>query len=122
MQSTNHMAQLEEKLSWKRPTGLCNGPISQHSEKKLKDGESGCGWLYSTKTPNQRKIVRKTQKDDTVLKKTIKRILKPKYKLSGEVVFTFSWPGESNRPSSLPSITPLQQTLKNIDDTKMINV
>jgi len=29
--------------------------------------------------------------------------------ISGEV--TFSWPGESNRPSSLPSITTLQQTL-----------
>jgi len=26
--------------------------------------------------------------------------------------FAFSWPGESKRPSSLPSITPLQQTLK----------
>jgi len=32
------------------------------------DSESGCGWLYSTKTLNQRKILRKTQKDDTVLK------------------------------------------------------
>jgi len=30
--------------------------------------------------------------------------------------FTFSCPGESNRPSSLPSITPLQQTLGNIDN------
>jgi len=36
-----------------------------------------------TKTPNQWKILRKTQKDDTLLKKTIKTILKPKYKLSG---------------------------------------
>jgi len=39
-------------------------------------------------------------------------MLKPKNKLCGEVVFRFSWPGESNRPSSLPSITPLQQILK----------
>jgi len=27
------------------------------------------------------------------------------------VVFTFSWPGKSNRSSSPPSITPLHQTL-----------
>jgi len=47
-------------------------------------------------------VVRKyseTRKMTTPYKKTI----------SGEV--TFSWSGESNRPSSLPSITPLQQTL-----------
>jgi len=41
----------------------------------------------------------------------IKRILKPKYKLCGGLVFTFSWPGDSNRPSHLPLVTPLQQTL-----------
>ena len=50
-----------------------------------------------TRTPNQRKILRKTQKDDTYWKAT-KRILKPKYKISRALVFTFSWPGESNRP------------------------
>jgi len=36
---------------------------------------------------------------------------KTKDKLSGGLVFTFSWPVESNRPSSLPPVTPLQQTL-----------
>jgi len=45
------------------------GPTSQHSEKNLRnDGESGCGWLCSTKTPNQQKVFKKKQKDDTVLK------------------------------------------------------
>ena len=51
--------------------------------------------------PNQRKILRKTQKDDNLLK--TKRRLKPKYKLGGGMVFTFSRPGESNHPSSLQS-------------------
>ena len=37
--------------------------------------------------------LRKTQKDDNQLK--TKRILKPKYKLSEVLFFTFSWPGES---------------------------
>jgi len=32
------------------------------------DGESGCGWLYSIKAPNQLKVLRKKQKDDTALK------------------------------------------------------
>jgi len=64
----------------------------------------------SIKKTNQRKILQKTQKDHTILK-PIKRILNPKYKLCGG--FTFSWPWESNRPSSLPSIAPLQQTLYN---------
>jgi len=52
--------------------------------------------------------LRKMQKDN--LLKT-KRILKPKDKLSGGPVFTFSWPVESNHPSSLPPVAPLQQTL-----------
>jgi len=33
----------------------------------------------------------------------------------GGAIFIISWPGKSNRPSSFPSIIPLQQTLKNID-------
>jgi len=49
----------------------------------------------------------------TTYLKPIKTILKPKYKLSGGLVFTFSWPGESSHPSFLPSArpTPIQQTL-----------
>jgi len=55
----NYRFELEEKISWKSPTGLCKRPTSQHSEKNLRnDGESGYGWLYSTKTPNQRKYKR----------------------------------------------------------------
>ena len=50
----------------------------------------------------------KTQKDDNLLK--TKRILKAKYKPSGGLVFTFSWPGESYRPSSF-SVIQLQETL-----------
>jgi len=41
-----------------------------------------------TKTPIQRKILRKTKKGDNLLK--TKRILKPKYKLNGDLGFTFS--------------------------------
>ena len=29
---------------------------------------------------------------------------------SGDLDFTFSWPADSNRPSSIPPVTPLQQT------------
>jgi len=64
-----------------------------------------------TKSPNQRKILRKKQKDDNLLKSNIKRLQKPKHKLSGGLVLTFSWPGESNLSSSLPSGASLQQTL-----------
>jgi len=63
------------------------------------------------KSLNQRKILRKKQKDVNLLKSNIKRIQKPKYMLSGGLVFTFSWPGESNLSFSLPSGTSLQQTL-----------
>ena len=63
----------------------------------------------NTRTPNQRKISEKRKKTTTYWK-PIKKILKPKYKLSGGLIFTFSLPGESNRPSSLMSVTPLQQT------------
>jgi len=51
----------------------------------------------------------KNKKDDNLLK--TKGILKSKYKLSGGLVFTFSWPEESYRLSSLFSATHLQQTL-----------
>jgi len=51
-----------------------------------------------TRNPNQRKILLKMQKDGNLLK-TIKRILKLKYKLSEGLVSTFTWPGESNHPS-----------------------
>jgi len=72
-----------------------------------------------TKTPSQMTILKlqvngkysKKRKKTTTGWKPIKRILKPKYKLSGDPVYTFSWPGESNRLSSLSSVTPLQQTL-----------
>jgi len=33
------------------------------------------------------------------------------YKQSVGLVFAFNWPAESNRPSSHPSVTPLQQAL-----------
>ena len=101
VQSTNQWRnqrfKLEEKLSWKIPTDLCKRPTSQHSEKKnlRNEGESRCGWLYNTKTPNQRKMLRKTQKEDTVLKIT-------KYELRGGAVFAFSWPGSQVAP--LPSV------------------
>jgi len=62
-----------------------------------------------TKTQINGKYSKKRKKTSTCWK-PIKRILKQKYKLSGGPVFTFSWPGESNRPSSLSSVTPLQQT------------
>jgi len=45
-----------------------------------------------------RKYSEKRKKTTTYWKPN-KRKLKPKYKLSGGLVFTFSWPGESNRPS-----------------------
>jgi len=51
-----------------------------------------------TKTLNHRKILRKTQKT-TLLKN--KKILKPKYELSGGPIFTFSLPGGVIRPSAL---------------------
>jgi len=57
-----------------------------------------------TKTLNHRKIIRKTYKNNNLLK--TKRMLKPKYKLSGRPVFTFSLPGE-NFPTLPPSVTPL---------------
>jgi len=44
-----------------------------------------------TKTLNHRKTFRQTQTKNNLLK--TKRILKPKYKLSGGPVFTFSLPG-----------------------------
>jgi len=54
-----------------------------------------------TKTPNQRKIIRKTQKERQPTKTQLKEYY-DRNKLSGGLVFTFVWPGESNRPSSLP--------------------
>jgi len=50
------------------------------------------------------------QKDDNLLK-TNKRILKPKYKLSGSLVFTFSLPGELKLSVFRHITIPLQQTL-----------
>jgi len=44
--------------------------------------------------------------------KNIKTKIIIKYTLSGGLFFTFSWPAESNRSSTLPSVTPLQQTLR----------
>ena len=41
----------------------------------------------------------KTEKDDNLLE--TKEIIKPKCKLRGDLVFSFSWPVESNQPSSL---------------------
>jgi len=56
------------------------------------------------KTLNHRKILRKAQKIKNLLK--IKRILKPKYKLSGGPVFTISLPGLGwGRLAPLPSVT-----------------
>jgi len=60
-----------------------------------------------TKTLYHRKLFRKTQKSNNLLK--TKRILKPKYKLSGEQVFTFSLPGGQFVPLA-PSATPLAVT------------
>ena len=52
-----------------------------------------------TKTLNHRKIVRKMQKYRNLLKTNI--ILKPKYKLSGDLIFTFSLPVGAIHPSLL---------------------
>jgi len=49
-----------------------------------------------TKTVNHRKIIRKAHKNNNLL--ATKRMLKPKYKLSGRPVFAFSLPGPI-RPS-----------------------
>jgi len=51
----------------------------------------------------------KISEKDNLLK--TKRILKSKDKVGGGLVFTFSWPAEPNRPSSLPPAPLLQQTL-----------
>ena len=50
-----------------------------------------------TKTLNHRIILRKTQKDNNLLK--TKRMPKPKCKLNGVPVFTFSLPGRRFCPS-----------------------
>jgi len=63
-----------------------------------------------TKTPNQRKILRRTKKKITYYK--LKIILKPKYMLSGCPFFTFSWPGEWNGTFALLPMTQLQYTLQ----------
>jgi len=47
-----------------------------------------------TKTTNHRNMVQKMQRNNNLLK--IKTILKPKYKLSGGSVFTFSLPRGGN--------------------------
>jgi len=47
-----------------------------------------------TKTPTHRNIIRKTHKNNNLLK--TKTMLKPKYKLSGRPVFTFSMPGANS--------------------------
>ena len=52
-----------------------------------------------TKTLNHRRIIRKMQKNNNLLQTTT--ILKPKYKLSGGLIFTFSLPrGGGVRPSA----------------------
>jgi len=52
-----------------------------------------------TKTLHHRKIVRKIQKYNNLLK--TKRFLKPKYKLRGGPIFAFSLPVGAIRPSVL---------------------
>jgi len=59
-----------------------------------------------TKTLNQRKILRKTQKNNLPVLKT-KIILKPKYKLIRGPFFTFSLPGGGDSPLCPISVTPL---------------
>ena len=84
------------RLRWK-------GPSNQHSEKKLRNGaESGWGWLHLN--PKLRKIVQKTLKIWQPSEN--QNILKPKYKLTGGPVFTFSLPGRRFAPLS-SSVTPL---------------
>jgi len=62
------------------------------------DGESG-HLKKCVKTLNHRKIIRKMQKNNNLLK--TKTMLKPKYKLSGGSVFIFNLPiGEEIRPSA----------------------
>jgi len=61
------------------------------------DGDSSVD--AHTKTPNQRKIIRKTQKERQPTNTQLKEYY-DRNKLSGGLVFTFIWPGESNRPSS----------------------
>jgi len=79
--------ELKGKFSWKTPTVLWD-PVNTSEKKNLRnDGESGCGWLYY----NPKLTENILQNDKNLLK--IKRILKPKYKLSEGLVFTFSWPG-----------------------------
>ena len=63
------------------------------------NGEPGCGCLYSNRKSTEN--LRETQKDDNLLK--TKRILKPKYKLSEVLFFTFSRPGESKSPLIPPA-------------------
>jgi len=59
-------------------------------------------WMAIFKIVNHWKILRKMQKISKLLK--TKRILKPKYKLSGDPVFTFSLPGKAIHPSDHPPI------------------
>jgi len=68
VQSTNQSFETEGELSWKRPTGLCRRPTSQHSEKNTWEMMVNPDVDGYTKTANQRKILRKTQKDDNLLK------------------------------------------------------
>ena len=97
-----------------RATGHCRGPTGQHSEKKLEkmmvnpdvDG-------YST-TLNHLKILRKTQKIDSLLKKmqkinSNKGILKPKYKLSWSQMLYLTCQG-GDSPIWPPSVTSLINT------------
>jgi len=71
VQSTNQWRiwrfELEGKLSWRKPTGLCRWPISQHSKKtwEIIVNTGVCGY---TKNPNQRKISEKRKKTTTYWK------------------------------------------------------
>jgi len=64
-----------------------------------------------TKTPNQRKIIRKTQKERQPTKTQLKEYY-DRNKLSGGLVFTFVWPGESNRQGSQIAPLPLEPERK----------
>jgi len=58
----NWRSELEGKLSWKRPVGLCRRPTSQHAGKKTWEIMVNPGVDGYTKTPNQREISEKRKK------------------------------------------------------------
>ena len=62
--------------------------------------------MVQLKLLNHRKILQKTQKNNSLLK--AKRTLKPKYKLSGGTVFTFTLPGGRFAPMYPRQLRPYQ--------------